>query len=41
MSAARRLNDGMGDYIANQVIQLMNKKDFGEGCPYTYFRCYI
>lgn len=26
MSAARRLNDGMGDYIANQVIQLMNKK---------------
>lgn len=26
MSAARRLNDGMGDYIANQVIKLMNKK---------------
>lgn len=26
MSAARRLNDGMGDYAANQVIKLMNKK---------------
>ena len=26
MSAARRLNDGMGNYIANQVIKLMNKK---------------
>lgn len=26
MSAARRLNDGMGDYVANQVIKLMNKK---------------
>lgn len=26
MSAARRLNDGMGDYIAQQVIKLMNKK---------------
>lgn len=26
MSAARRLNDGMGDYVANQVIRLMNKK---------------
>ncbi|QUI93285.1 nucleotide sugar dehydrogenase [Prevotella denticola] len=26
MSAARRLNDGMGDYIANQVIKMMNKK---------------
>ena len=25
MSAARRLNDGMGDYVANQVIKLMNK----------------
>lgn len=26
MSAARRLNDGMGDYVANQVIKVMNKK---------------
>ncbi len=26
MSAARRLNDGMGDYVANQVIKLMNKQ---------------
>lgn len=26
MSAARRLNDGMGDYVAHQVIKLMNKK---------------
>ncbi|WP_303070945.1 nucleotide sugar dehydrogenase [Bacteroides nordii] len=26
MSAARRLNDGMGEYIAHQVIKLMNKK---------------
>ena len=26
MSNARRLNDGMGDYVANQVIRLMNKK---------------
>ena len=26
MSAARRLNDGMGDYVANQTIKLMNKK---------------
>ncbi|MCD8045021.1 MAG: nucleotide sugar dehydrogenase [Bacteroides sp.] len=26
MSAARRLNDGMGDYVANQLIKLMNKK---------------
>ena len=26
MSSARRLNDGMGDYAANQVIKLMNKK---------------
>lgn len=26
MSAARRLNDGMGDYVANQVIKCMNKK---------------
>lgn len=26
MSAARRLNDGMGDYVANQVIKLLNKK---------------
>lgn len=26
MSEARRLNDGMGDYVANQVIKLMNKK---------------
>lgn len=25
MSAARRLNDGMGDYVGNQVIKLMNK----------------
>lgn len=28
MSAARRLNDGMGDYVANQVIKLMNKKEY-------------
>lgn len=26
MSSVRRLNDGMGDYVANQVIKLMNKK---------------
>ena len=26
MSNARRLNDGMGDYVANQTIKLMNKK---------------
>ncbi|MDR2980159.1 MAG: nucleotide sugar dehydrogenase [Bacteroidales bacterium] len=26
MSAARRLNDGMGEYVAHQVIKLMNKK---------------
>lgn len=26
MFAARRLNDGMGDYVANQVIKCMNKK---------------
>lgn len=26
MSAARRLNDGMGEYVASQVIKLMNKK---------------
>jgi UDP-N-acetyl-D-galactosamine dehydrogenase len=26
MSAARRLNDGMGEYVANRVIKLMNKK---------------
>ena len=26
MSAARRLNDGMGDYVANQIIKLMYKK---------------
>ena len=26
MSAARRLNDGMGDYVANRTIKLMNKK---------------
>jgi len=26
MSAARRLNDSMGEYVANQVIKLMNKK---------------
>lgn len=26
MSEARRLNDAMGDYVANQVIKLMNKK---------------
>lgn len=26
MFAARRLNDGMGDYVANQLIKLMNKK---------------
>ena len=26
MYAARRLNDGMGDYVANQVVKLMNLK---------------
>lgn len=26
MTAARRLNDGMGDYVASQTIKLMNKK---------------
>lgn len=26
MSVARRLNDGMGEYVANQVIRLMNQK---------------
>lgn len=26
MSDARRLNDGMGEYVAHQVIKLMNKK---------------
>lgn len=26
MFAARRLNDGMGDYVANQLLKLMNKK---------------
>lgn len=26
MSASRRLNDGMGDYVANQVLKIMNKK---------------
>ena len=26
MSSARRLNDGMGDYVSNKVIKLMNKK---------------
>lgn len=26
MSNARRLNDGMGDYVANQTIKCMNKK---------------
>ena len=26
MSAARSLNDGMGEYVANEVIKLMNKK---------------
>lgn len=26
MSAARRLNDGMGDYVAQRAIKLMNKK---------------
>lgn len=26
MRNARRLNDGMGDYVANQTIKLMNKK---------------
>ena len=26
MTNARRLNDGMGDYVANQTIKLMNKK---------------
>ena len=44
MSSARRLNDGMGDYVANQTIKLMNKKGvlvkililgitFKENCP--------
>lgn len=26
MFSARRLNDGMGDYVANQVVKCMNKK---------------
>ena len=26
MSEARRLNDGMGAYVGNQVVKLMNKK---------------
>ena len=26
MSSARRLNDGMGEYVANQVVKCMNKK---------------
>ncbi|MDR0536537.1 MAG: nucleotide sugar dehydrogenase [Tannerellaceae bacterium] len=26
MSAARRLNDGMGEYVGQQVVKLMNKK---------------
>lgn len=26
MADARRLNDGMGDYVANQAIKIMNKK---------------
>lgn len=26
MTSARRLNDSMGEYVANQVIKLMNKK---------------
>ncbi len=26
MTSARRLNDGMGEYVANQAIKLMNKK---------------
>lgn len=26
MFSARRLNDGMGDYVGNQVVKLMNKK---------------
>lgn len=26
MDSARRLNDGMGEYVANQTIKLMNKK---------------
>lgn len=26
MSSARRLNDGMGEYVAHQLIKLMNKK---------------
>ena len=26
MSSARRLNDGMGEYVASQVIRLMNKR---------------
>lgn len=26
MAAARRLNDSMGNYVANQVVKLMNKK---------------
>lgn len=35
MFAARRLNDGMGDYVANQVIKCMNKKVFSLKMP-TY-----
>ena len=27
ISEARRLNDGMGEYVANQVVRLMNKKN--------------
>jgi len=27
MSVARSLNDGMGEYVANEVIKLMNKKE--------------
>ncbi len=26
MTSARRLNDGMGEYVANQTVKLMNKK---------------
>ena len=37
MSAARRLNDGMGDYVASQVIKLMNKKAAEIGCTNTHF----
>ena len=42
MSSARRLNDGMGEYVAHQVIKHMNLEGGdGEGCedfdPRYYF----